>query len=347
MTTIGILIRAIRWRQLLDACVATLAGGLIAFMLGYTMFTTFNRIWYQAGLDYQAVRESDTPAVNGTNVLRAGSLFVIPEYLAPTGSGPRIYAGSTSPTLRVVPADSVPEMNRILARSLVSGELTTDGVVIDRAHAAVWGIGVGDRVAIAHPGNDDCVVSVSGVARPYESLGLEEAGDGGQIVLPDTLCAAARAEAVTDADPPAAWEIYNDGGSTKSQMIMSALLSPQNYAVAVLVVLAVGLLLWVLVSIRSSSRVARAAADDAMSLVRLGVAPRRLRRTAWLFSMLSVVLGAAGALAIARFAMLEIAGFYAQPALLLLIGLLLALVGGIAQRLKLRGWPTRNIGLKE
>lgn len=244
------------------------------------------------GLDYQTVRESDAPGVQGAGVLRSGSLIVIPESLAPDGPGPRSYFGSKSPALRVVPAASVPEVNAILGSSLLSGELTTQGVVIDGTHAALWGIGVGDRVAIPGPRDEDCVVSVSGVSRPYESpVSQDESGDGGQILLPETLCVSEREEAVAEADSRGSWEIYNDGGTTKTQMIVNSLLSPQNYAIAVVLVLVTGLLLWMLVAVRSASRTARAVIEDAMALVRIGVTPRRVRRFARLLSGLSVIVG--------------------------------------------------------
>ncbi len=348
MRVLLVLIRSVRWRILVDACVTALSGGLVAFMLAYTTFSTFDRLWYQMGLDYQTVRESDAPGVQGAGVLRSGSLIVIPESLAPDGPGPRSYFGSKSPALRVVPAASVPEVNAILGSSLLSGELTTQGVVIDGAHAALWGIGVGDRVAIPGPRDEDCVVSVSGVSRPYESpVSQDESGDGGQILLAETLCVSEREEAVAEADSRGTWEIYNHGGTTKTQMIVNSLLSPQNYAIAVVLVLVTGLLLWMLVAVRSASRTARAVIEDAMALVRIGVTPRRVRRFARLLSGLSVIVGAVGALSIAKFAMMQIAGFYAQPALLGSIGVLMVLAGGCAQRLMLRGWPTRKNGMNE
>lgn len=46
MRALLVLIRSVRWRILVDACVTALSGGLVAFMLAYTTFSTFDRLWY-------------------------------------------------------------------------------------------------------------------------------------------------------------------------------------------------------------------------------------------------------------------------------------------------------------
>lgn len=347
MKKLTVLVRDAGWKAAFDVGIAAFAGALIAFMLMYALMTVFDRAWYEVGLHYDEYREADAPAA--VSVLRTTTVTLAPATDAPTiGSRYGDLLNSHDPVVRIVASEALDPMRDVLGSSLVEGSLSNDGVVIDGAQAAMWSVGIGDTVVLntddAAGNLHECVPRISGVTRPYRGQGADDMQDG-QILVPQGACDEVVAALL--AEDPGVWEVYGEGGASKRSRVWAILASPEGLSVLVIGIMAVGTALWVLVSTRGAARVDRAAAESAMTLVRNGATPRSVRRIARLLAFASVTLGTVGALLIADFALREVAGFYAQLALICTVGLLMAIVGGIAQAVRLRGWPVRRAGAEE
>ncbi|MBA3020166.1 hypothetical protein [Propionicimonas sp.] len=329
---LGILWRDAGWHRLLfSAVVLAGAGGLAAFMLVFLAFVPFDRFYYTVGMSYQSRVVSDAP-LSGRS-LHVGAEVNVSPSLPENADG--MYLQSRTVSL-IQPLDSE-SFEKTLASTLTGGTISDNGVVMDEASLAAWGIGIGDKVVL-QGGDfvDPCLVAVTGSTRPVNTAG----GAIGQVVAPERVCSEQLSSIF--AASPGHWVTYDHPGSTGPGNwadAFSALGAEVSFTALAWVVSLLSGGLWVLVLWRTAAQLSSRTARSALSLVWIGASPKQLAHAAQVILFALAVFGSVGAVLVAKETLMVSTRFYAQPALVLVVGIGMAAMSLLVAGLYYRGWP--------
>lgn len=289
--------------ELLRDLAVLLALGLLAsFAVLFVSRAPFDNVRYEAGLDYQARVEAAADHDDGLVI----DLFDGFELSTRTSSGAHAPKRSVNATAQVYSEGRGVDAARLFAGTLVAGELCAEGVVIDEATAASFGLGVGDTVVVSwrdapDPDTRETPVRVCGIGLPWHPGG--DLGTRGYL-----RWARVTAEALTpglaDADPSSQATFWLDrqvrGGTTKWQSTTAILGRNLPASAFLLAVIGVGAALWIIGLQRATSGLRTSLATPTQILRALGAPP-----PGWLVVFLGLswtmsLLASIGAAVIAR-----------------------------------------------
>ncbi len=315
-------------------------GALASFMVIYLTFIPFDRTYFYLGMNYQSRATTDHP--NGAESVHSGATIGVSPDSPEASSG--IYLHSRHLSL-MQPEDS-DSFEKALATSLISGEISGDGVAIDEATLAGWGLEVGDRIIVQDEDLSDspCITVVTGATRPFNT----DSGDLGLVVIPKGTCTAQVLAAF--AQHPGVWETYGGPGPASSSNFADAaraLTTTVTFSSLVWVVAILAGGLWLLMLWRIAMHLDSHGAPSALTLVAIGASPTQLSHAAmWIFTAIAAV-AAAGAVVVAKATLMASVTFYAQPFLTGVVALAMLATAILAGGFHFRGWPLTTRRLRQ
>lgn len=298
----AVLLRHLRAGGLLrDLVMLTLVGGLAAFAVLFAAKPTFDRVVFEASLDYgwrttlAPVRTTSGVGVESVPEISASRLTD-----TPTG-GSRLsdYEHSVLLPAMVFAPESAARTARVFHRVLADGEFSPQGIEIDQATAHQLRIGVGDDVALVvstDAGLVEMRYRVAGLLLPYQPPG--EAVAGGLVIVPADLFEPLRAAGAQPAGQVWFSDAEGPGAVSHQSMISAVLFDFPQTTTFVAIILALGVALWALAIARASSDVVHTVGPCARTLLAIGTGPAVIRATlvgTLLLLSTSAALGAVGA----------------------------------------------------
>jgi hypothetical protein len=328
-----VLLRHLRIAGLVrDLVMLALVGTLGAFAMLFSARSTFDKVVFEAGLDYEW--RSSAPAVadaaGALTLEQVPSVNVARLSGTPTG-GSRISDFEHSvavPALSYDPARAT-QVNQLFRGVLVDGAFDTRGVALDQATAHRFGLRVGDDVGLAVSTDSGLVerrYPVSALVLPYLPPMASQAN--GLVILPQALLEPMRAGAGTGA-PVTYTGAPVPGAVAHTDAIYSAAFGVPELTAFVGAVLALGTGIWVLGNVRAVSELARNLAGCARTLFAIGVPRWKIRATVLLVALGRGALAAIFAVAVSASLITSWAGYYIQWREALSVAVVLAAVSAL------------------
>lgn len=311
-----VLLRHLRIADLVrDLVMLALVGTLGAFAMLFSARSTFDKVVFEAGLDYGW--RSSAPAVSGTpgalTLEQFSSVSVARLSDAPTG-GSRIGDFEHSIDVSALSYDptQAARVKQLFHGVLVDGAFDARGVALDEATAHRFGILVGDDVSLAVSTNSGLVerrYPVSALVLPYRPPTASQSN--GLVILPQTLFEPIRAGAGTGA-PITYTSTPVPGALSHEDAIYSAAFGVPELTAFVGVVLALGVGIWVLGNVRAVSELTRSVAGCARTLFAIGLPQWKIRATILLVALGLGIAAAVFAVAVSASLVTSWASYYIQ-----------------------------------
>ncbi len=345
-TGLGVATRHLSWRDLVrDLVVLTLAGCLAAFIILFSSRILFDRVYFEAGLDYTTRAELQSPAppaAAGLQVLHLRDVQASAAGQASGGSRLGDYERSRQISAFIYDGADRAKVVGVLGASLVEGEPRAGAVLVDEATAAALHSEIGGQIVLS--GLDDGVLvetlsTVSGIVRPFHEP--DRIADGGLVILDDDVYRAAGWERVPWSEQ-VDWVVFDPdpsvSGAASSHVasMLAVLRRAPSSTGFILGVGLVGLAVWILAVSRISAGVRDRLAATLAILLGLGF---RASAARWgivgLVGIIAVIASSAASLAAQTVTHLW-TGFHVQTPHLVLVVVILSAVAMIVARLRLR-----------
>ncbi|MDR2382126.1 MAG: hypothetical protein LBE08_13345 [Bifidobacteriaceae bacterium] len=342
MTAARVTLQALGWRSLvLDVMLLAGVGWLAAVMGCWGVQNPFDRALFASGMNYDHRMESMAPA-DGLGLLRVGGLVVAP--VSDNGGSGGLESGdyfrARELTMMLTDPAGSAALDRLLGASLVAGNASGAGVLLDSANARLWHLAPGDRVSLVLVGADsisECVATISGLTRPYHSDSADTEGSG-LLVVPSGLCGAVTLGHT--ANQGGIWESYDapgEVGATWWHGIWQAL-DPRASATGTFM-FAAGAALWAVACARVAGRSRARAGGPAATLVRCGLSPSKSRAALRAVVIAEAVICASLASAVSALLLARSVGTYIQAPQVVFQGLAMTVVVVVTATAMTQRWP--------
>jgi hypothetical protein len=279
-------------------------GALASFAILFTTRTAFDDTMHELGLRYEA-RMLGVPAAAGDLRLDAYD-----SALAAPASAAGAVHGGRSVNLTVLVFDDGAPVSTWLAGAVRHGHVCADGMMVDEATAAHFGVGLGDRLTLWWPelsGSPSALVRVCAILDTWHPGGA--VGTRGYLVMARAPLVAAVPSFIGTApdETMSYWFRTRRPGSESKPAVIAGILADQaGWSTAVLAVALVGAGLWSFGVARVSSWLTLALETPRRALGHLGAQPRLL---AGFVGVVTVGLAALGSIASAVLARTAIMGW--------------------------------------
>lgn len=338
------LMGALTWRRsTINIVVSGLVGTLVALLVSYILIFSLDAAYFYAGMSYSSRTVDTTQAAGAVSVEQSSMMSVIPvtrHAFPATGPWPDMRQLS----FVVVPQASIRGYQSVLGKSLLSGSVSPQGVVVDAAAVSHWHLGIGDVVAlfnVGQNGSPTCQAKITGVVRSMQyGDAKSNSGSNGMIVVGGNVCPDAVAAQLLQSG--SIWQTYNVPSSGSPSHWADAVASIGRSPIsnpAIWAILAIGLVLWALALLRLTSRACLDGGPTAMTLLREGMRPSQLRRRLRLVLVGCVVLGATISSFLGAWLVSLLTTYYVQFVIRLVVFGGFALVGLVLVLVRTRRWP--------
>lgn len=340
------LLRHLEWPKLaMDALLLSAAGIAAAIVMLFASQTVIDATAFHAGMDYATV---GTMSDADVTFAQTKGVSVISKSAA-TDTGVNDLSDSISVTGWAYPEDTqVQNLAHLLDSNILSGEVNSQGVILDEATAQLLGIDVGEPVHLYSLGADElieCESTVSAIIRPYRDP--NEVLSPGLTIFPTASC-----EPLTQLATSQISYNLNDTSTdsevtSKSEFtaqVLRAALAPQASG-ALVPLLALSLLFWGVTTVRVATRLRAQLSEVTRILHEQGVPLNRLRGV---FSTgLIILCSGVGILSIsaAHLLIFQIASFWTQWLHVWILTIILILVSALIAAITYRNsrWMAQEV----